>query len=191
MDDTSKMLTQDEIDSMVTKSVANKPASVHRVAASTTAEVKPKPAAPPVQNVQKVSAAPSPRNVEEPTLGGGHSHGHDECIAAGDINALQERMAEIVNRIAKLEIMISKLDNSSNNPSAQVNPAAFKAAVQQIQNVSSQVEVISEGLRGTAGYNISKIFKCGSCGSVGVVAMKVKCTKCGQENWWGWWPKKK
>ena len=122
-------------------------------------------------------------------MGGGHSH--DECIAAGDINALQERMAEIVNRIARLEVMITKLDNNSNNPATQVNPAAFKAAVQQIQNVSSQVEVISEGLRGTAGYNINKIFNCGSCGSVGVVAMKVKCTKCGQENWWGWWPKKK
>jgi hypothetical protein len=189
MDDTSKMLTQEEIDSMVGNSVASKSASVHRVAASTTAEVKPKPAAPPVQNVQKVSAAPSPMSADEPASGGGHSH--DECIAAGDINALQERMAEIVNRIARLEVMITKLDNNSNSPSTQVNPAAFKAAVQQIQNVSSQVEVISEGLRGTAGYNISKIFKCGSCGSVGVVAMKVKCTKCGQENWWGWWPKKK
>ncbi len=33
MDDTSKMLTQEEIDSMVGKSVASKPASVHRVAA--------------------------------------------------------------------------------------------------------------------------------------------------------------
>lgn len=189
MDDTSKMLTQEEIDSMVTKSVANKPASLHRATASTTAEVKPKPAAPPVQNVQKVSAAPSPRSAEEPASGGGHSH--DECIAAGDINALQERMAEIVNRVARLEVMITKLDNNSSNTSGQVNPAAFKAAVQQIQNVSSQVEVISEGLRGTAGYNISKIFNCGSCGSVGVVAVKVKCTKCGQENWWGWWPKKK
>jgi hypothetical protein len=188
MDDTSKMLTQDEIDSMVTKSVANKPASLHRAATSTTAEVR-QPAVPPVQNVQKVSAAPSQKSAEEPTLGGGHRH--DECIAAGDINALQERMAEVVNRIARLEVMITKLDNNSNNPSTQVNPAAFKAAVQQIQNVSSQVEVISEGLRGTAGYNISKIFNCGSCGSVGVVAVKVKCTKCGQENWWGWWPKKK
>jgi hypothetical protein len=190
MDDTSKMLTQEEIDSMVGKSVSSKSTSAHRVAASTTAEVKPRPdAPPPLQNVQKVSVASSHGFAEEPASGGGHSH--DECIAAGDINALQERMAEIVNRMAKLEVMITKLDNNSNNTSNQVNPAAFKAAVQQLQNVSSQVEVISEGLRGTAGYNISKIFKCGSCGSVGVVAMKVKCTKCGQENWWGWWPKKK
>ncbi len=60
MDDTSKMLTQEEIDSMVGKSVASKPASVRRAAASTTADVRPNPAAPPVQNVQKVSAAPSP-----------------------------------------------------------------------------------------------------------------------------------
>ncbi len=191
MDDTSKMLTQEEIDSMVTKSVANKPASAHRVAASAPAEAASKTAAPPtMQRVQRMSVPSSPAPGELPATGGG-GHSHEECIAAGDINALQERMAEMVNRIAKLEVMLTKLDNNSNAPSNHVNPAAFKAAVQQIQNVSSQVEVISEGLRGTAGYNISKIFNCGSCGSVGVVAVKVKCTKCGQENWWGWWPKKK
>jgi hypothetical protein len=104
---------------------------------------------------------------------------------------LHERLGELASRISMLELMASKMDAGNKNPAAQVNPATMKAAVQQIQNVSSQVEVISEGLRGTAGYNNSKTFSCSSCGSVGVVAIKVKCTKCGQENWWGWWPKKK
>jgi hypothetical protein len=181
MEETSKMLSQDEIDAMVTKT-SGKPAPAHKIVSSSPPASKPAAVAT-LQNVQKVSALPR----EAPS---GHGHNHDECIAAGDINSLHERLGEIANRLSLLELTVSKLDNA-NNPAAQVSPANLKAAIQQIQNVSSQVEVISEGLRGTAGYNLSKVFSCSSCGSVGVVAIKVKCTKCGQENWWGWWPKKK
>jgi tetrahydromethanopterin S-methyltransferase subunit G len=197
MEDASKMLTQEEIDAMVSKT-SGKPAPAHKIMSTP---------APAPANVKTVAAAPSPPSdvkqvppwkpkgaaqQEAPEgSGNGHGHSHDECIAAGDINSLHERLAELANRISKLELMVSKMDNGNKNPAAQVNPATMKAAMQQIQNVSSQVEVISEGLRGTAGYNISKTFSCSSCGTVGVVAIKVKCTKCGQENWWGWWPKKK
>jgi hypothetical protein len=185
MEDTSKMLSQDEIDAMVTKT-ATKPAPAHKIVSSSPAAPK-AAASPTLQNIQKVSLAPK----DEPAAPAQQGHSHEECIAAGDIKSLHESVDEIMNRLSRLELMVSKLDNNGSNPSSQANPAALKAAIQQIQNVSSQVEVISEGLRGTAGYNISKIFTCSSCGSVGVVAIKVKCTKCGQENWWGWWPKKK
>ena len=198
MEDASKMLTQEEIDAMVSKT-SGKPAPAHKIMSTP---------APAPANIRTVAAAPSPpsdvkqvppwkpKGVQQEAPegnGNGHGHGHsqEECIAAGDISALHERLAEMANRIARLELMVSKLDTSNKNPATQVNPAAMKAAMQQVQNVSSQVEVISEGLRGTAGYNISKVFNCSSCGAVGVVAIKVKCTKCGQENWWGWWPKKK
>jgi len=189
MEDTSKMLSQDEIDAMVTKTAA-KPSPAHKIVPGSSTPAKAAPATPPLQNVQKVSVANiGAKGMPEAASHGGHSH--DECIAAGDINSLHERVGEIANRLARLELMVTKLDNGAGGPGAQNNQAALKSAMQQIQNVSSQVEVISEGLRGTAGYNISKVFSCGSCGSVGVVAIKVKCTKCGQENWWGWWPKKK
>lgn len=198
MEDASKMLTQEEIDAMVSKT-SSKPAPAHRVmpapaatpaAAAVTKTVATEPTPP--SDVKQVPPAKKYGQQEvSGSNGNGHGHGHDECIAAGDISSLHERLAELANRISRLELMVTKIDNSNKNPATQINPATMKAAMQQIQNVSSQVEVISEGLRGTAGYNISKVFKCSSCGEVGVVAMKVKCTKCGQENWWGWWPKKK
>jgi len=192
MEDASKMLTQEEIDAMVSKT-SSKPAPAHKIL-STPANVKTVAAAPsPPSDVKAVppwKPKGAPQEAPEGN-GNGHGHSHEECIAAGDINSLHERLAELANRISKLELMVSKMDNSGKSTAAQVNPATMKAAMQQIQNVSSQVEVISEGLRGTAGYNISKTFSCSSCGTVGVVAIKVKCTKCGQENWWGWWPKKK
>ncbi|MCX6007675.1 MAG: hypothetical protein NTZ34_10540 [Chloroflexi bacterium] len=189
MEDTSKMLSQEDIDAMVTKTAA-KPAPAHKIVPGNSSPAKAAPAAPSYQNVQKVSVANIPaKGAPEPAAHSGHSQ--EDCIAAGDIKSLHEQVGEIVNRLSRLELMVSKLENNAGSPGAQANPAALKAAIQQIQNVSSQVEVISEGLRGTAGYNINKIFNCSSCGSVGVVAIKVKCTKCGQENWWGWWPKKK
>jgi hypothetical protein len=178
MEDTSKMLSQEEIDVMVMKT-AGKPAPAHKIVSDSATAARPA-VMPLPQNVQKVTLAQKP---EASAHGHRSDHGHDECIAAGDINALHERVAEIANRISQMELAVSKLENGSANPAAQANPAAIKSAMQQIQNVSSQVEV--------AGYNISKTFSCTSCGSVGVVAVKVKCTKCGQENWWGWWPKKK
>lgn len=195
MEDASKMLTQEEIDAMVSKT-SSKPAPAHKtmstpvpVVAKTVAAA---PAIPSEVNLQQVNV-PKFKAAPDPALasGNGHGHSHDECIAAGEISSLHERLAELANRISRLEVMVSKMDNGNKNAAGQVNPAVMKAAMQQIQNVSSQVEVISEGLRGTAGYNISKTFSCSSCGSVGIVAVKVKCTKCGQENWWGWWPKKK
>lgn len=193
MDDASRMLTQEEIDAMVAKT-ASKPAPAHKIistpASAVTKTVAAEPS-PPSDVKQVVTPARPRQQAPEPASGNGHGHGHEECIAAGDIAALHERLAELANRISRLEIMITRLDNSNKNPAAQINPATIKAALQQVQNVSSQVEVISEGLRGTAGYNINKTFNCSSCGAVGVVAIKVKCTKCGQENWWGWWPKKK
>jgi hypothetical protein len=189
MEDTSKMLSQEDIDAMVGKTAA-KPAPAHKIVPGNSAPVKTVSDAPSLPNVQKVNVANIPaKGAYGPSAHSGHSA--DECIAAGDIKSLHEQVGEIVNRLSRLELMVSKLENSAGSPAAQANPAALKAAIQQIQNVSSQVEVISEGLRGTAGYNVNKIFNCSSCGSVGVVAIKVKCTKCGQENWWGWWPKKK
>lgn len=187
MDDTSRMLTQEEIDAMFSKTSA-KPAPAHKVVSEPPpARVIPavQPAAADVRqvNVTKIKSIP------EASAGGGHHH--EDCIAAGDINALYERLSELANRVSRLEAVIAKFDVGGKNQTAQVNPATLKATIQQIQNVSSQVEVISEGLRGTAGYNLNKVFTCSACGSVGVVAIKVKCTKCGQENWWGWWPKKK
>lgn len=190
MEDASRMLTQEEIDAMVSQT-AIKPAPAHKINSTSAASIA-RMAAGGSEASPDVRQMPLPKHrpaAPEAMPAGGS--GHYECIAAGEISSLHECLAELTGRISRLELMVSKLDSTNKSSAPQVNPATVKAALQQIQNVSSQVEVISEGLRGTAGYNINKIFSCSSCGSVGMVAVKVKCTKCGQENWWGWWPKKK
>ena len=104
---------------------------------------------------------------------------------------MSAQISDLLFRISRLEVAVSKQEGGNGARPNDMSMVHMKAAVAQIKNIGSQVEIISEGLRGTAGYNVNKTFKCGSCGTVGIVAVKVKCNQCGQENWWGWWPKKK
>lgn len=184
MEDSSKMLTQEEIDAMVSNSASDKP-SRREVASSPAATAIKKPVAP-VKPVTADIPSPAPAPVVQQQT----ANAHYECIAAGEIHQLSEKVGELSQRLSRIEQAVSRMQNSGTSAASPVPPAALKSAIQQIQSVSSQVEVITEGLRGTAGYNINKTYTCGSCGTMGVVAVKVKCTKCGQENWWGWWPKK-
>lgn len=116
--------------------------------------------------------------------------GHENCIAAGQINSLGVQMAELSLRLAKMELRITNLENSS-GLSGQSTPALQKSTIQQLRSISNQVEIITEGLRSTPGYNIGKTYNCNSCKSMGTIAIKVRCTTCDHENWWGWWPQRK
>jgi hypothetical protein len=196
MGDSNQVLSQEDIDALVGKAVSKKsaPPSNTLVAADDMPQTKPRTIASiqsdtPVQPSSSVIKAVAPGS-KIPKISSAHSSSHEECIAAGEIASLGNQISRLSVRLAKIEESITKMETKVTNNN-QISPAQFKAAMQQIQNVSSQVEIITDGLRGTAGYNLNKTFKCNSCGSLGVVAVKVKCTKCGLENWWGWWPKKK
>ena len=192
MGDLNQVLSQDDIDNLVTKSVSKKPAVPHADLSTTddTPKVVNSISADVDDDTPKViqqNPAPKPKVMNETSQS---SSPHEVCIAAGEIQLLGKKISDLSSRLAKIENAINKLEKKaqSNN---EVSASQMKTAIQQMRNVSSQVEIITEGLRGTAGYNLNKTFKCNSCKSTGMVAIKVKCTQCGQENWWGWWPKKK
>ncbi len=115
---------------------------------------------------------------------------HENCIAAGQINSLGMQMAELSLRLAKMELRITNLENNIGF-SGQSTSESQKSTIQQLRSISSQVEIITEGLRSTPGYNIGKTYNCNSCRSMGTIAVKVRCTTCDHENWWGWWPQRK
>jgi len=186
MSDSNAMLTQESIDALINDNVSKK-APAHRVTAPAAASKPQTVLSPAIADnpVIKVTAQ-TPRQAKPDVPPGNH----EECIAAGEIQAMGAQISELVHRLSKLEIAIAKYEGKSAT-SNDVSASHMKAAMAQMKNIGSQVEVISEGLRGTAGYNLNKTFKCSSCNTVGVVAIKVKCNQCGQENWWGWWPKKK
>jgi hypothetical protein len=188
MSDSNEMMTQEAIDALLRTNVTKKaPAHSMAPAPSSPAPVKTRDAEPaqivtPVVKVQTPAPKPASPAVS-------HSS-HEECIAAGEIQAMGKMLSELQYRLSRLEAAVAKSEASSSG-SGGMSSTQAKAALAQVSNIASQVEVISEGLRGTAGYNLNKTFKCSSCNTVGIVAIKVKCNQCGQENWWGWWPKKK
>jgi len=184
MTETNDMMNQDAIDALIGKNVSKKAPAHGTVAAARTQTVQ--STAVTDEPVVKM-AVQAPRQVRS----SGPAGGHEECIAAGEIQAMSAQISDLLFRISRLEVAVSKQDGGSGARPNDMSLVHMKAAVAQIKNIGSQVEIISEGLRGTAGYNVNKTFKCGSCNTVGVVAVKVKCNQCGQENWWGWWPKKK
>lgn len=191
MTEANQVLSQEDIDGLITKNVSKKPHIPH---AQIVMEAEPTPVKQTISvsttddtiNLKKQNASPPPKTIKDNNTASSH---HEECIAAGEINSLGQQILDLSSRIARMEAALIKLEGK--NSSNEIPAAQIKAAVQQMKNVSTQVELITEGLRGTAGYNLSKTFKCNSCKTTGVVAVKVKCTQCGQENWWGWWPKKK
>jgi hypothetical protein len=192
MGDINQVLSQDDIDNLVTKSVSKKPSVSHADLSSNadTPKVVNTISTNEIDDTPKViqeNSSPSPKIIHEQSRTSGH---HEECIAAGEIQSMGQKIADLSSRLAKIENAINKLEKKAQS-SNEVSASQMKTAIQQMKNVSSQVEIITEGLRGTAGYNLNKTFKCNSCKSTGMVAIKVKCTQCGQENWWGWWPKKK
>jgi hypothetical protein len=185
MTESNEMMNQDAIDALIGKNVSKKAPAHGMVAASKTQTMQHPdiPDEPPV----KMAAQPPPKQYKSAAP----AADHEECIAAGEIQAMTAQISDLLFRISRLEVAVSKQDGGNGAKTNDMTMVHMKAAVAQIKNIGSQVEIISEGLRGTAGYNVNKTFKCGSCNTVGVVAVKVKCNQCGQENWWGWWPKKK
>jgi len=186
MDQSSEMLTQEAIDSLIGKSVTKK-APDHVMMAPAAASKTQTVESPSVTEEPVIRMAPHAPMPSKPAV---HSGNHEECIAAGEIQTISAKISEILARLSKLEVAVAKHDGKGALPN-DMSLSQLKTTVQQMKNIGSQVEVISEGLRGTAGYNLNKTFKCSSCQTVGIVSIKVKCNQCGQENWWGWWPKKK
>ena len=116
--------------------------------------------------------------------------GSNEMSEENKINkyaaSLMTSLSEIVSRLEKFEIRISKLEKNNGN-TQQADAAESKSNIEQIRDMGKQLEIIVAGLLNTPDYDIARTFHCRSCGSHGTVAIKVRCTNCKHENWLGWW----
>lgn len=164
MSESTRMLTQEEIDAMVAEGVAKKPTLPHvnksHDAVSPKAEATHNPSspkAPPVEATPAVSQSTISSTVQRREL--------ETSAGARETSSVDARIAELSSRIAELE-----------------------TSMRGIEDIRSELRLIAEALKNTPGYNIHNTFNCSHCGSDGVIAVKVWCTKCGQSHWLGWWP---
>ena len=171
MADSDGVLTQEQIDAMLSGGTI-KPAAEQSVAAEATA-------AEPVVNL-------TPTNLEEIRANGSPPAAAAAAAAPppipGPVPATAAPAADngaivdLANRVASLEATVSQ------------GAAGIQGILAQLQELSSKVEGMMTGMQGTVGYSARQTFVCSSCQNQGHVAAKLNCTACGEDNWWGWWP---
>lgn len=144
MPDTDQVLTQEEIDAMLSGAA---PAPAPPVA---TAQAVPPGPAPP----EPLAAAQTPSPVSPQPPG----------PAAGP-----ERLDRVEQSIAGVDSTVRQLQ-------------------QYVQELSAQLQLVSQNLEATIGKAAHETFTCSSCQTIGQVATRLTCTSCGTENWWGWYP---
>jgi len=164
MADSEGVLTQEQIDAMLSGGTVE-PAAEQSAAAEATAEE-------PVVNI-------TPTNLDEIRASGGPpaaapppAPGPAPAAPAPDNGAI----VDLANRVAGLEATVSQ------------GAAGIQGILAQLQELSSKVEGMMTGMQGTVGYGARQTFVCSSCQNQGHVAAKLNCTACGEDNWWGWWP---
>ncbi len=184
------LLSQEEIDSLVSN-IAEKE------------EASPKAeAAPPAYTPSQEPGQPSEEVPSAPVAGDPSPQGTSVAerfqvqeASADSASSLQATVLDLTQRLSRVEAAVGRLEGLEKErngaaTTAQVSPAQLQAIVKRVQEVSQEVRSISAKLQGTLGYDIYHSFKCDSCGSQGSVATTFKCTACGHQAWRGWSPKK-
>ncbi len=179
----NKVLSQEEIDAMLSGGSSDEGDSSDEAepAAPPAAAAEPAaPAAPPAAAPAPAPAAPPPQPVAAaPAL----SDENREML--GRMSERLETLGAAMERIAQLERGLTET-----NAAVRLMHQDMQTMAGQVQLVSSRVEGILSNLKATLGYRAQSTYVCASCQSKGEVAAQVKCTHCGKTNWWGWWPSK-
>lgn len=211
MGNDDRVLTQAEIDALLSSSAVSAPA--------------PKAPAAPVQQV-KVSAAPPPPKVEaqqpkaappppvktavperpaEPSpapkvvnQGPTPEQVANLCrqIIAEQTRDLSKQILELTikaKEIEKINQRIADLENKISEISeiTKTSPKAFRAMGSRIDEIYGMLENMRREKNESDEERIRDQFRCVNCKSEKLVAIHVKCTNCGMENWMGWFPDSK
>jgi uncharacterized phage infection (PIP) family protein YhgE len=170
-DTADRMLSQAEIDALLSGNIPaiKPPPSGGAPSPMATATPEPK-SAPRAAEPEPIPPAPPQVSTLSEDLGSIHK----------SIKDLTSRLSRIENAIIRLEQLEKKINNNNTAP----NQSAL------IKKLESKIEEIESGLSDSLSYKIRRKFECGHCHTKGFVAVNVRCTKCGKETWSGWYPKK-
>jgi tetrahydromethanopterin S-methyltransferase subunit G len=187
-DDTGKVLSQSDIDAMLSTIPEDPP--VQKKAAPAASEGKPpaaKPASAPVAT-QAPAAKPASAPASKPSS--------QEVLTVELIENLESTLADLVKRLSTMENAMARLDrlekqiDNNGGASAAAPAKELKEIKSEVQDLSDRMNEISGNLKYSLGYGVGRIFQCKHCESKQLVALHVKCTDCGEETWLGWWPKR-
>lgn len=189
----NKVLSQAEIDAMLSGGSASEESQAETSAPPTVIQLS-SATGPPV--VEPAAAAPALPVASE--------DGPDQLATPGTIpnqpgdpvatlNTLVTTVTAMAQQLGTAEETLKQFDQlrtdvSETNTTVKEMKESFQEMEQQLQALTSQLQSTLEGLKGTFGYRAKQTFTCDSCNTSSMVATRIKCTHCGKENWWGWWP---
>ncbi len=181
MADSEGVLTQEQIDAMLSGGKVEPPAAAApaEAPAPEQAVAAEAPVEEPVVNLTptnleeiRANAATAPAAAAPPPA----AAPAPVAAAPGVDNSA---ITELAGRVASLEATVSQ---------GAAGSANIPGILAQLQQLSATVESMMTGMQATMGYNAHQTFVCSSCQSQGNVSAKLNCTSCGEENLWGWWP---
>lgn len=113
--------------------------------------------------------------------------------SADTVAELTARIDEMTRRMGILEDQLTHqiaISDMARLTKPEINPDKFEMLSNRVEEFSEGIKIMAARLQATPGYDLYHTFQCDKCGSKGYVATLFKCTKCGGESWRGWWPKK-
>jgi hypothetical protein len=178
-----KVLSQADIDALLSKTPPKPAAPKPSAPSPPTATPLPLPVIPPepvkpVEVVKPVAAAP--RHVT--------STASYQQYSSGETGNLQAMVADLARQVGKLTTAMQKLKEMEEKIT-QIS-ALLKLSPNSTDNLKNRFDEITRRLDELQQNNtgIQEEFECRKCKSQQSVAVHVKCTKCGDESWMGWWP---
>jgi hypothetical protein len=195
-----QLLSQADVDALVSSLSANMPKAAPRPAAPAAAAAgKPAPAGvsqktAAVPASRPASAASTPAAVARPAPAPVNRPVQRPESTNDTVNNLNAKVAELtrqlglmgsaMKRVEMLEKKIIELEaRMTQKKESQITD-------QKIELLTEQVKKMMVNLKGTPGYGVRNNFHCDKCDDEGHVAVQFRCTKCGHERWYGWWPGK-
>lgn len=176
-----KPLSQSDIDNLVSRLSASEPAAPKATATAAADTAPPR-------------GATAPPTAASPSKGAPPPPGPPPQAAAVD-ERTEERLAELAQRLVKVEASLARLDRlekliAEAGNTSQLSHRQIQVVVNRVQELNEELKAMSTKLQGTLGYDVYHTFTCDKCGSQGLVAVLFKCTKCTRQSWRGWWPRK-
>ncbi len=199
MADDEKVLSQADIDALLSSASPELPASNSEVPAATATKTRAPKTSPAAKSQSSKSAATTAKGEttakkEPDTLPGTEVKPYQQkSKKPAEVDTLKRSLEDVARRLEKIESVIAQMGQVEKKMARQITELSGKGpdkgnVYQQVQDLSEQMDEISDNLRSSLGYGAAKLFNCCECGSSGTVAIHVKCTQCGEENWMGWWP---
>ena len=190
-----KVLSQADIDAMLSTSSAEPPASGEESSVATATKTKTATMTRPPKNgaaAPKREAPAAAKKEADTTLPGAEVKPYQQKAGTSkDVESLQQSLEDVVKRLDRVETVIEQLGEIEKKMAKQISDLAGKSSNKdnglhkQVKEMSEQMEEICDNLRFSLGYGAAKIFRCSECDAKAQSLYTSSARSAGKRTGWG------